>query len=135
MLSESDKVTLKNIERLTAELVEMKHNIKPKVTDSAIINSMLEHNNNKSRVAKSLGVTYKTIYRRWKKLSYLNTNPKVNVSVPVPEAFEIIRKFINREKSEFEDKEDYSALSRCYDASEYLDKLVKFFDDACDYCL
>lgn len=105
MISEKDKSMLEDMTRLTNELVEMKHNIELKYTDNCA------------------------------ELHGLKANVKAPVNITVPEAFEVIRKFINREISEFANKEDYSSLSRCYDAKQYLEKLVKFFDDACDYCL
>lgn len=63
------------------------------------------------------------------------TVPNRNVRMAIPDAFKAIKEFIDRETSEFANKEDYGSLSRCHDADKYLEALIKFFDDACDYCL
>lgn len=52
----------------------------------------------------------------------------------ISEAFEVIKKFITQEISEYADKEDYNALGRCNEAKQHLAKLEQFFEDACDYC-
>lgn len=65
----------------------------------------------------------------------VKANSKEIISVSLPEAFKAIKKFINRETAEFSNKEDYSALSRCHEADNNLNNLIRFFDDACDYCL
>jgi len=88
-------------------------------------------------VAKALGVTYKTIHRRWKKLSNLNTNPKVNVNVPIPRALETIREFIKKETKEWEDRERYGKIGICMEAMDHLKAVEKFVEAVCDddwYC-
>jgi len=53
---------------LVSEIDRLQSKPKHRITDDAIRACMLENNNNKSQVARVLGVTYKTIQRRWKKL-------------------------------------------------------------------
>lgn len=91
-----DKSTLKTIDRLTAELTEMKRNIKPKVTD--------------------------------------NINTKEIINISVPDAFEVIKKFIKEEIPEYAGRENYNALGCCDEAKQHLAKLEQFFEDSCDYC-
>lgn len=53
---------------LISEIDRLQSKPKHRITDGAIMHCMLENNNNKSQVARVLGVTYKTILRRWKKI-------------------------------------------------------------------
>jgi hypothetical protein len=55
------------------------------------------------------------------------------VAVDIQEAFEVIKKFIAQEISEFADKEDYNALGCCDEAKQHLAKVEQFVEDACDY--
>lgn len=52
----------------------------------------------------------------------------------VPDAFEVIKKFIKEEISEYANKENYDVLDRCDEAKQHLAKLEQFFEDSCDYC-
>lgn len=54
---------------LISEIDRLQSKPKHRLADGAIRYCMAENNNNKSQVARVLGVTYKTISRRWKKLN------------------------------------------------------------------
>jgi len=60
---------ISEIDRLQSKPKHRIHVCRSCQTDEAIRRYMLENNNNKSKVARILGVTTRTIQRRWKKLN------------------------------------------------------------------